>query len=54
MRLGGWTSIWSACEIGDTDSDVLADAVAGCGTVLIEQEASRHKRKGRATGSGDA
>lgn len=34
--------------IGDTDSDVLAGAAAGCRTVLIEQEASRHKRKGTA------
>jgi len=34
--------------IGDTDSDVLAGAAAGCRTVLIEQEGSRHKRKGTA------
>jgi D-glycero-D-manno-heptose 1,7-bisphosphate phosphatase len=34
--------------IGDTDSDVLAGAAAGCRTVLIEQEASGHKRKGTA------
>jgi len=34
--------------IGDTDSDVLAGAAAGCRTVLIEQEASSHKRKGTA------
>ena len=34
--------------IGDTDSDVLAGAAAGCRTVLIEQEASGHKRKGAA------
>jgi D-glycero-D-manno-heptose 1,7-bisphosphate phosphatase len=32
--------------IGDTDTDVLAGAAAGCRTVLIEQEASEHKRKG--------
>lgn len=32
--------------IGDTDTDVLAGAAAGCRTVLIEQEASGHKRKG--------
>ena len=32
--------------IGDTDSDVLAGAAAGCRTVLIEQEGSSHKRKG--------
>ena len=34
--------------IGDTDSDVLAGAAAGCRTVLIEQEGSRHKRTGTA------
>jgi D-glycero-D-manno-heptose 1,7-bisphosphate phosphatase len=34
--------------IGDTDSDVLAGAAAGCRTVLIELEGSRHKRKGTA------
>jgi D-glycero-D-manno-heptose 1,7-bisphosphate phosphatase len=34
--------------IGDTDSDVLAGAAAGCKTVLIEQDGSRHKRKGTA------
>ena len=34
--------------IGDTDSDVLAGAAAGCHTVLIEQDASAHKRKGTA------
>jgi D-glycero-D-manno-heptose 1,7-bisphosphate phosphatase len=34
--------------IGDTDTDVLAGAAAGCRTVLIEQEGSRHKRKGTA------
>ena len=34
--------------IGDTDSDVLAGAAAGCRTVLIEQDASGHKRKGTA------
>lgn len=34
--------------IGDTDTDVLAGAAAGCRTVLIEQEASGHKRKGAA------
>ncbi len=38
--------------IGDTDGDVLAGAAAGCRTVLIEQEASRHKRNG--TGQPDA
>jgi D-glycero-D-manno-heptose 1,7-bisphosphate phosphatase len=38
--------------IGDTDGDVLAGAAAGCRTVLIEQEASGHKRKG--TGQPDA
>jgi D-glycero-D-manno-heptose 1,7-bisphosphate phosphatase len=32
--------------IGDTDSDVLAGAAAGCRTVLIEQEGSAHKRTG--------
>jgi D-glycero-D-manno-heptose 1,7-bisphosphate phosphatase len=32
--------------IGDTETDVLAGAAAGCRTVLIEQEASGHKRKG--------
>jgi D-glycero-D-manno-heptose 1,7-bisphosphate phosphatase len=32
--------------IGDTDTDVLAGTAAGCRTVLIEQEASGHKRKG--------
>ena len=34
--------------IGDTDTDVLAGAAAGCRTVLIEQEGSGHKRKGTA------
>jgi D-glycero-D-manno-heptose 1,7-bisphosphate phosphatase len=34
--------------IGDTDTDVLAGSAAGCRTVLIEQEDSRHKRKGTA------
>ena len=34
--------------IGDTDTDVLAGSAAGCRTVLIEQEGSRHKRKGTA------
>ena len=34
--------------IGDTDSDVLAGAAAGCRTVLIEQEPSGHKRTGTA------
>ena len=38
--------------IGDTDTDVLAGAAAGCRTVLIEHEGSRHKRKG--TGKPDA
>lgn len=38
--------------IGDTDTDVLAGAAAGCRTVLIEQEGSAHKRKG--TGEPDA
>ena len=41
--------------IGDTDSDVLAGAAAGCRTVLIEQEASAPQAKrDRATGRGDA
>jgi histidinol-phosphate phosphatase family protein len=34
--------------IGDTDSDILAGAAAGCRTVLIEHAASSHKRKGSA------
>jgi D-glycero-D-manno-heptose 1,7-bisphosphate phosphatase len=34
--------------IGDTDTDVLAGAAAGCRTVLIKQEASGHKRRGSA------
>lgn len=32
--------------IGDTDSDVLAGAAAGCRTILIEHGASAHKREG--------
>ncbi len=32
--------------IGDTDSDILAGARAGCRTVLIELPASVHKRNG--------
>lgn len=38
--------------IGDTDSDVLAGAAAGCRTVLIEHPASTHKRA--AQGAPDA
>ena len=34
--------------IGDTDSDVLAGARAGCRTILIEQPGSGHKRSGQA------
>jgi len=32
--------------IGDTDADVLAGRSAGCRTVLLEPEGSRHKRVG--------
>ena len=32
--------------IGDTDSDVVAGAAAGCKTVLVENPASSHKRAG--------
>jgi D-glycero-D-manno-heptose 1,7-bisphosphate phosphatase len=32
--------------IGDTDSDVVAGAAAGCRTVLVEDPASSHKRVG--------
>jgi D-glycero-D-manno-heptose 1,7-bisphosphate phosphatase len=37
------TSSWM---IGDTDSDVVAGAAAGCRTVLVEDPASSHKRVG--------
>jgi D-glycero-D-manno-heptose 1,7-bisphosphate phosphatase len=36
----------SSWMIGDTDSDVVAGAAAGCRTVLIEDPASSHKRTG--------
>lgn len=33
--------------IGDTDADVEAGSAAGCRTVLVEAQGSRHKRAGR-------
>jgi D-glycero-D-manno-heptose 1,7-bisphosphate phosphatase len=36
----------SSWMIGDTDSDVVAGAAAGCRTVLVEDPASAHKRVG--------
>jgi D-glycero-D-manno-heptose 1,7-bisphosphate phosphatase len=36
----------SSWMIGDTDNDVLAGRAAGCRTVLIEHEQSKHKRGG--------
>jgi D-glycero-D-manno-heptose 1,7-bisphosphate phosphatase len=38
----------SSWMIGDTDDDAAAGAAAGCRTVLIENTASRHKRRGAA------
>ncbi|MGI8903421.1 MAG: D-glycero-alpha-D-manno-heptose-1,7-bisphosphate 7-phosphatase [Solirubrobacteraceae bacterium] len=34
--------------VGDTDSDILAGAAAGCRTVLVEHPGSTHKRTGSA------
>ena len=44
----------SSWMIGDTDADVLAGSAAGCRTVLIDNPASAHKRRGRSRPDGRA
>ena len=40
--------------IGDTDTDILAGAAAGCRTILVENPASTHKRGGEVRPDGVA